>query len=115
MIPMMFLKIVNWINGKWNSFVFYIHDLTTRWGIGHTSVWFYDTLQWRLPAKWELFCGKTNEQYMLESELCIAQHQAQYYAKLAYEYQWAYLDLALPEEEESEEIINKDLTEKEKV
>lgn len=105
---MLFLKIINWINGKWNSFVFYIHDLTARWGIGHTSVWFYDKMHWTLPMKWQRIAGKTHEQYLLEHELYLARHQAQYYANLAYEYQWAYLDLVLPEEE-SEEIINEEL------
>ena len=77
-------------------------------GIGHTSVWFYDNLTWTLPQKWQLVGGKTQEQYLLEHELYIAQHQAQYFAKLAYEYQWALLDIVLPEEE-SEEVINKEL------
>ena len=36
---------------------------------------------------------------MLEHELYIAKHQVQYYANLAYEYQWVILDAMLPEEE----------------
>jgi hypothetical protein len=106
------LRLLNYINNKWNNFVFYIHDITTRWGIGHTSVWFYDTLQWRLPAKWQLICGKTHEQYLLEHELYIAQHQTRYYANLAYEYQWTIIDALYPEDESEdsvEEISSKKL------
>jgi len=99
---MIFLKCINYINNKWNNFVFYIHDVTTRWGVGHTSVWFYDTLQWRLPSNWQLIGGKTNEQYLLEHELYIAQHQAQYYANLAYEYQWDLIEILVPDDVKKE-------------
>lgn len=108
------MRFLNWINSKWNSFVFYVHDLTTRWGIGHTSVWFYDKMHWTLPTKWQRIAGKTHEQYLLEHELYLARHQAQYYANLAYEYQWALLDITLPEKEEVEEVINEELKKKEK-
>tara|TARA_B100000579_G_scaffold438049_1_gene471443 strand:- start:18536 stop:18868 length:333 start_codon:yes stop_codon:yes gene_type:complete len=108
------MKFLNWINSKWNNFIFYIHDLTAKWGIGHTTVWLYDNLTWTLPEKWQMIAGKTNEQYLLEHELYIARHQAQYYANLAYEYQGAWLEAILPEEEEVEEVINKDLKKKEK-
>ena len=93
-------KLVNYLNRKWNNFIFWIHDLTARWGIGHTTVWFYDNLTWTLPEKWQLIDGKSNEQYMLEYELYIARHQARYYANLAYEYQWAILNAMSSEEDE---------------
>ena len=78
--------------------------MTTRVGIGHTSVWLFDNLTWTLPQKWQLIAGKTHEQYMLEYELDLAKHQAQYYANLAYEYQWALLD-TLPDAEEKEDCV----------
>jgi hypothetical protein len=84
---MIFLKFVNKLNNRWNQIVFWVHDITTRWGVGHTTVWFYDTFRWDLHTRWQLLGGKTHEQYMLEHELYIAQHQAQYYANLAYDYQ----------------------------
>ena len=99
------LKFINWLNRKWNNFIFWIHDVTARWGIGHTTVWFYDNLTWNLPPTWQLMGGKTNEQYMLEYELHIAQHQAQYYANLAYEYQWALLE-AMNDTEESQLVYD---------
>ena len=108
------MRLINWANSRWNNFIFFVHDITTRMGIGHTSVWLFDNMTWRLPEKWQLIAGKTHEQYLLEHELYMAQHQAQYYANLAYEYQWIILD-AMEVEEKTEEVINKDLKEKEKV
>ena len=99
----MVITLINWLNRKWNNFIFFIHDLTAKWGIGHTTVWLYDNLTWTLPEKWERIGGKSIEQYMLEHELHIAQHQVKYYANLAYEYQWAFIE-SLPEvEEDSDE------------
>ena len=106
-------RLVNWVNHKWNNFIFWIHDVTTRMGIGHTSVWLFDNLTWTLPYKWQLIAGKTHEQYLLEHELYIAQHQVQYYANLAYEYQWVILDAL--EDEKSEEVINTEIKKKEKI
>jgi len=101
----MVIKLINWVNHKWNQIIFWIHDVTTRMGVGHTSVWLYDNLNWTLPQKWQLIAGKTHEQYMLEHELYIAKHQVQYYANLAYDYQWVILDAIVPEEEESEDCV----------
>ena len=90
------MRLINWVNSRWNNFIFLIHDITTRMGIGHTSVWLFDNMTWTLPEKWQLIAGKTHEQYLLEHELYIARHQVQYYANLAYEYQWIILDAMDP-------------------
>ena len=108
------MRLINWVNSRWNNFIFLIHDITTRMGIGHTSVWLFDNMTWTLPEKWQLVAGKTHEQYLLEHELYIARHQVQYYANLAYEYQWIILD-AMDPVNDTEEVVNKDLKEKEKV
>ena len=108
------MRLINWVNSRWNNFIFLIHDITTRMGIGHTSVWLFDNMTWTLPEKWQLIAGKTHEQYLLEHELYIARHQVQYYANLAYEYQWIILD-AMDPVNDTEEVVNKDLKEKEKV
>ena len=108
------MRLINWVNSRWNNFIFFIHDITTRMGIGHTSVWLFDNMTWTLPEKWQLVAGKTHEQYLLEHELYIARHQVQYYANLAYEYQWIILD-AMDPVNDTEEVVNKDLKEKEKV
>jgi len=100
---MIFLKLTNWVNHKWNNIIFWIHDVTTRMGIGHTSVWLFDNLTWTLPQKWQLIAGKTHEQYMLEHELYIAQHQVQYYANLAYDYQWVILDAMVDDKTDSDD------------
>lgn len=102
----MVIILINWINRRWNNFIFYLHDLTAKCGIGHTTVWLYDNLTWTLPEKWERIGGKSTEQYMLEHELNIALHQAQYYANLAYEYQWVILDAMSPEEEGNEDCVH---------
>ncbi len=83
--------------------VFRIHDITARLGIGHTTVWLYDNLTWTLPRNWELIGDKTYDQYLLEHELYIAKHQMNYYANLAYEYQWVILNALVEEDEDEDE------------
>ena len=97
---MIFLRTINWLNRKWNNIIFWIHDLSAKWGVGHSTVWLYDKATWDLPAKWQLLGDKTYDQYLMEHELYIARHQVNYYANLAYDLQWTILD-ALEDVEET--------------
>jgi hypothetical protein len=77
------LNLLNILNFKWNCMIGYIHDVSARWGIGHTTVWFYDTFTWYLPNKYKLIAGMPYNEYLVRCELSQAEHQINYYAGIA--------------------------------
>lgn len=97
------LTLLGFVNFKWNCFVGWIHDVSARWGIGHTTVWLYDNLTWSLPNKWQLIGGVPYHEYLLRCELDTAQHQIRYYSNMAYEL-WL---LQLVQELEAQEAVEK--------
>lgn len=101
---MLFLRLLGWVNFKWNCGVGWIHDLSAKWGVGHWTVWFYDTFRWTLPNHLQLIGGKRYAEYMLEYELRIANHQINYYSNLAADWMLAYFR-TLPEVEEEDSKV----------
>lgn len=84
------LTLINNLNWRWNSLVFWFHDAATRTNIRWLvtlSVWGYDRLAWRLPDEWQLICGMTVKEYTLRHELELARHQARWYADYAFDLQ----------------------------
>jgi len=92
------LNILNVLNFKWNCWIGWIHDVSARWGVGHTTVWFYDTFTWYLPTSYKLIGDKPYNEYLLQCELDTANHQIRYYSNLAFEYQLAYLETLISDE-----------------
>ena len=99
----MFRIFVNKMNSRWNQIIFWIHDASTKIGLGAQTVWIYDKMHWSLSEKWQLIGGIPHAEYLLQHELYLANHQARYYANYAYDLQWAILE-ALPDVEETELI-----------
>lgn len=101
------LKAINYVNGSWNRFVFWFHDISTRANVRWLvtlSIWMFDRLNWRLPDRYQLICGVPFEEYMLRHELELARHQSQYWADYAYELQLQILeDLASSEEADKDD------------
>jgi hypothetical protein len=103
-------KLINHFNRWWNRTNFWFHDLATktniRWIVSF-SIWTYDHLHWSLSEKWQLIGGVSHREYMLQQELELALHQAQYYANYAYELQWSFLEKGIetiPDAEQVEQI-----------
>jgi len=82
---MWLLKLINFLNFKWNNFIGWIHDVSARMGVGHLTVWFYDAFIWNLPNKWTLVGGMRYDEYLLQHELDLQRHQTQYFANYAYD------------------------------
>ena len=88
----MFRIFVNKLNYRWNQIIFWIHDASTKIGLGAQTVWLYDKMHWSLSEKWQLIGGIPHAEYLLQHELYLANHQSRYYANLAYDYQWALIE-----------------------
>lgn len=99
-------SMLGFINFKWNCFVGWIHDVSAKWGIGHTTVWFYDTFTWSLPNKWQLIGGVPYHEYLLRCELDTAQHQIRYYSNIAYELWLTQLIQEIETEETNTEMVS---------
>ena len=108
------LTVLGFVNFKWNCFVGWIHDLSAKWGVGHTTVWLYDNFTWSLPTKWQLIGGVPYHEYLLRCELDTANHQINYYANLAYELWVTQLLQDLEAEDDVEKISDNKLNRKEK-
>ena len=114
---MIFLRLINYINSNWNYVIGLIHDLSAKAGVGHWTVWFYDTFTWHLSNDLTIVGGKRYAEYLLEHELRIQEHQTRYYANLAYDLMWEKLGLIDSEIEElesqKESVLNSENTEEE--
>lgn len=99
------LKVINYLNKKWNQYVCWFHDasvkINVRWLVV-LSIWAYNHLTWQLSDDWQLINGITLREYKLKRELELAYHQIQYYADYANELQWQILE-QMQEEEKKEE------------
>jgi hypothetical protein len=96
------IKLINWVNHKWNQVNFWFHDMATKLDIGwivSLSIWSYDRMYWRLPEKWQLIGNIPYSEYLLQYELDMAKHQARYYANYAYDLQWIIIE-SIPEKED---------------
>lgn len=81
------LTLLNGLNARWNSLIYWLHDAAARTGIGWLvtlSIWAYDRMTWRLPERWQLICGVPFAEYTLRHELEMARHQARWYANYAF-------------------------------
>ena len=85
---MLFLKIINHLNYRWNTLIGYIHDISAKMGVGHWTVWFYDNFIWHLPTKWQLIGNVRYDEYLLQHEIRIQEHQVLYFANLAADLSW---------------------------
>jgi|APGre2960657404_1045060.scaffolds.fasta_scaffold114431_1 hypothetical protein len=98
------MRLLNAINARWNRLIYWMHDATTRTGIGWlvtASIWAYDRLTWRLPDRWQLVCGTPLVEYTLRHELALARHQARWFAEYANDLQLAMLLSEFTEPEEA--------------
>lgn len=103
------LKIINYLNNKWNRTIYWFHDASVRTNIRWLvvlSIWAYDKLIWRLSDDWQLVDGMTLKEYKLRRELELAYHQIQYYANYANDLQWQIIESS---EEENLETETKEL------
>ena len=99
-------KTINFINRKWNSSVFFFHDLATKTNINFLvkfSIWAHDRMIWQLPERLQLIGGVPVYQLRLERELEIAKHQAEYWNSYAGELQEQVFNMLEEEEEKQEE------------
>ena len=97
------LKIINYLNNRWNRTIYWFHDASVRVNIRWLvvlSIWAYDRLIWQLSDEYQLVDGITLKEYKLQRELELAYHQIQYYTNYANDLQWHIIE-NLPEEEES--------------
>ena len=97
------LKIINYLNNRWNRTIYWFHDASVRVNIRWLvvlSIWAYDRLIWQLSDEYQLVDGITLKEYKLQRELELAYHQIQYYTNYANDLQWQIIE-NLPEEEES--------------
>lgn len=81
---------VNYLNVRWNQFVFWFHHASARTDIRWLvtlSIWMFDRLRWELPADWQLINGVPLKEYTLRYELELAQHQTRWFAEYAYDLQ----------------------------
>lgn len=100
------VKTVNYLNNKWNQYIFWFHDAATKTGIRplvSLSIWIYDKLWWRLPENWQLVCGVPFKEYLLKHELELAKHQARYFADYSYQLQCYILCSDKQEDKEDKE------------
>jgi len=101
---MLFLKIINYINFKWNNLIGYIHDVSAKMGIGNWTVWFYDTFIWHLSNKWRIIGNVRYNEYLLQHEISRQEHQIQYFANLAADLSWELIDMRCSED--NTDILN---------
>ena len=97
------LKIINYLNNRWNRTIYWFHDASVRVNIRWLvvlSIWAYDRLIWQLSDEYQLVDGMTLKEYKLQRELELAYNQIQYYTNYANDLQWQIIE-NLPEEEES--------------
>lgn len=90
------LKILNYINNKWNQTISWFHDFSVRVNIKWLitlSIWAYDKLIWSLPDKYQLIDNIRLSEYKLLRELELAHHQVAYYADYAHELQSRILEM----------------------
>lgn len=93
------LTTVNYLNAKWNQFVFWFHHASARTEIRwltNLSIWLFDRLRWELPDEWQLINGMPLKEYTLRYELELARHQTRYFVDYAYALQ---CQLLFPEKE----------------
>ena len=100
------LNVINVLNFRWNCFVGYIHDVSAKMGVGHWTVWFYDTFTWHLSNDLRLINGMPYNEYLVRCELDTANHQVRYYSNIAYELTLDYIFSQLDEDKQSELIEN---------
>lgn len=100
------IRLLNWINRKWNHSVFWFHDVATRTNINFMikfSIWAHDKLTWELSDRLQLISGIPVSEHRLMRELDLANHQIEYWLGYATDLQNSLVDMIPDAEEESEE------------